>query len=157
MLRSVTRDETFSEEELSLAHRLHAAGLQRTWVPGDRLIGGSPPVRVVRSVSVDGEPLVEVERGGRVQTVGVAQPRIWLPTVADALELLDNLGCEGALMFRAERYGLKYRLADSGAEYQLITGTAPRTVCYRALLAMLESGANFGTVPAAESAAPSES
>jgi hypothetical protein len=140
MLRSVIRDATFTPEHIELATQLHAAGLMRQWQPGDRLLGGAPPVRVVRSVSIDGDPLVEVERGGRVQTVAVAQPQVWLPSVADVLELLDDHGCEGALMFRSERYALKYRQADSAAEYCLLRGRDPRTVCYQALLHLCRAG-----------------
>ena len=140
MLRSVMRDATFTPDQIELAMQLHAAGLSRQWQPGDRLIGGTPPVRVVRSVSIDGDPLVEVERGGRVQTVAVAQPRIWLPSVADILELIDDQGCEGALMFRSERYALKYRQADADQEYRLLRGRDPRTVCYQALLDLCRDG-----------------
>ncbi len=145
----MTSDGTFTEEQFALAHDLHAAGLTREWQPGDRLLGGAPPVRVVRSVSIDGEPLVEVERGGRVQTVGVAQPRIWLPSVADVLEMFDHHGFEGAVLFRSERYGIKFRPADTGAEYQLITGRDPRTVCYRALLRVVVSSASDSSPPEA--------
>ncbi len=140
MLRSAMRDATLTPAQIELATQLHAAGLMRVWQPGDRLIGGTPPVRVVRSVSIDGDPLVEVERGGRVQTVAVAQPRIWLPSVADILELLDEQGCEGALMFRSERYALKYRPADAGHDYLLLRGRDPITVCYQALLALCHAG-----------------
>lgn len=132
------RDETFTDEQINLCHRLHQAGVRRSWQPGDRLIGGERPVRVVRSVSVEGDPLVEVERGGRVQTVGVAQPRIWLPTAADVIHLLGEYGYEGALMFRAERFGLKFRRADAHDEYRLITGDDPRTIAYRALVVVHE-------------------
>jgi len=140
MLRSVMRDATFTPDQIELAGQLQAAGLSRDWQPGDRLVGGAPPVRVVRSVSIDGDPLVEVERGGRVQTVAVAQPRVWLPSVADVLELLDEQGCEGALMFRSERYALKLRVADSDEEYRLLRGRDPITVCYQALLDICLNG-----------------
>lgn len=147
MLRSVMRDATYTPDQIELATQLHAAGLSRQWQPGDRLIGGTPPVRVVRSVSIDGDPLVEVERGGRVQTVAVAQPRVWLPSVADILQLLDEQGCEGALMFRSERYALKYRRADTDQDYRLLRGRDPISVCYQAMLEICHAG---GLAPAGE-------
>lgn len=133
------RDESFTDEQIALAQELHAAGLERQWQPGDRLIGGERPVRVVRSVSVEGEPLVEVERGGRLQTVGVAHPRIWLPTVDDVLSYLGACGFEGALMFKGGRVAVKYRLTGAGGEYLIETGEIPRTACYRVLLAVIQS------------------
>lgn len=134
------RDDSYSDEQIALAQELHVAGLERRWVPGDRLIGGERPIRVVRSVSVEGEPLVEVERGGRLQTVGVAHPRIWLPTVDDALHLLGVMGFEGALMFRRGRVALKYRLTASGSEYRLQSGDSARAACYGVLLIALKEG-----------------
>lgn len=134
------RDDSYSDEQIALAQQLHAAGLVRQWVPGDRLIGGERPVRVVRSVSVEGEPLVEVERGGRLQTVGVAHPRIWLPTVDDVLQSLGRLGFEGALMFKGGRVALKYRRTEAGGDYRIQTGESARTACYAVLLQVLEEG-----------------
>lgn len=146
MLRSITRDATFTPALLELAGELHAAGLSREWQPGDRLLGGGPPVRVVRSVAVDGAPLVEVERAGRVQMVAVARPRVWLPLISDILGLLDEQGCEGALSFRAEQYLLRYRATAGDPEYRHVLGDDPLWVCYRAMLDLCSQG--LGPAPA---------
>ncbi|MBI2297935.1 MAG: hypothetical protein HYU66_03100 [Armatimonadetes bacterium] len=133
------RDEAFTDEQVALAHRLYQAGLRREWQPGDRLVGGELPVRVVWDVSVEGDPLVEVERGGKVEAVRVAHPRIWLPGSSTVLDLLNERGFEGALVFKRGRYGLRYRRLDDGADYRLVAGNEPRTVCYRVLLTVLEA------------------
>lgn len=131
-------DSGFTDEQIALAHRLYLAGLQRQWQPGDRLMSGERPVLMVHSVSVEGEPYVEVERGGRMQVVTVPQPRVWLPTLDDVIELLTRRGLEGALMFRGPRYGIRFRLIDSSDDYRLITGDSPCTVAYRALVMVFE-------------------
>ncbi len=71
------------------------------------------------------------------------------PSAPVRRSMFDHHGFEGAVLFRSERYGIKFRPADTGAEYQLITGRDPRTVCYRALLRVVVSSASDSSPPEA--------